>query len=144
MNFEVGDRVVYNPNLPNLADNTNRPRNRGTVAAVDNNYVSLRFDTGRIHRILKRSVSHFSESPKGMRNAHKRRFANTLRNIPNAREGMEARRLWNNKVNQPFVGGPGLDYAAHWPKTVNPNRTTSRTKFPPKRKSKKTRKFNQP
>jgi len=147
MNFEVGDRVVYNPNLPDLAPNTNRPHNVGTVVGVDDNYVRLKFNSHNENeeglRILKYAVKHFSQSPKGMRNAHKKTFANTLRNIPTAREGMEARRVWNNKVGLPYKSGPGLDYAAQWPLTVNPNRTTSRSKNltrKNKRKSNKSRK----
>jgi hypothetical protein len=135
MNFEVGDRVVYNPNIPDLAPNTNRPRNVGTVSRVNNDYVWLRFDNDVERQILKSSISHFSQSPKGMRNAHKITFRNTLRNIPRAREGMEARRVWNDRVGLPFTGGPGrsqrnleYSYLLHWPRTVNPNRTTSRAR----------------
>jgi hypothetical protein len=51
---------------------------------------------------------------------------NTLKNIPRAREGMEARKVWNTQVNLPFNSGPGRNYAAHWPKTVAPNRPNSR------------------
>jgi len=53
-------------------------------------------------------------------------FRKTLKNIPYAREGMEARKIWNTKVNLPFTSGPGRNYASQWPRTVAPNRYNSR------------------
>lgn len=50
-----------------------------------------------------------------------------LADIPRAREGMEARKVWDLLVNLPFLDGPGLKYfATHFPKTVDPERRTSR------------------
>jgi len=47
--------------------------------------------------------------------------------ILEAREGMEARKVWDLRVNLPFLDGPGLKYfAAHFPKTVDPERRTYR------------------
>ena len=50
-----------------------------------------------------------------------------LASIPEAREGMEARKVWDVCVNLPILYGPGQKYfAAHFPKTVDPERRTSR------------------
>jgi hypothetical protein len=57
---------------------------------------------------------------------NKDKFKNTLKNIPMAPEGMAARMAWNERVNLPFNSGPGRNFAAHWPKTVAPNRPNSR------------------
>ena len=50
----------------------------------------------------------------------------TLENIPNAVEGKEARKVWDKRVELPFLYGPGGIFARYWPKTVNPERTTLR------------------
>jgi hypothetical protein len=57
---------------------------------------------------------------------NKEKFKNTLKNIPMAPEGMAARMAWNERVNLPFNSGPGRNFAAHWPKTVAPNRPNTR------------------
>ena len=54
----------------------------------------------------------------------KRKFV--LANIPRAREGMEARKVWDERVGLPFNYGPGYAIAEHYPKTVDPERKASR------------------
>lgn len=131
--FEIGDRVVYNPNTPNLLPNTERPKHVGTIVDIDPNYLHIKFNRNtydpmsRPTRILPNAVTHYSKSNKGIRKTHANTFRNTLRNIPRAREGMEARKVWNTYVNLPFMNGPGRnEYASYWPKTVAPNRPNSR------------------
>jgi len=131
--FEIGDRVVYNPNTQNLLPNTQRPRNVGTIVDIDPNYLHIKFNRNMYDpmsmpiRILPSAVTHYSQSNKGIRKRHANTFRNTLQNIPRAREGMEARKVWNTYVNLPFMNGPGRnEYASYWPKTVAPNRPNSR------------------
>ena len=125
--FEIGDVVVYNPNIPNLAPNTKRYRDIGVITDIDDNYLHITFEeSGNTHRILPWAISHFSQTNKGRRSTHRRRFRNTLQNIPRAREGMEARKVWNERVNLPFEEGPGRNFASAWPRTVDPNRRASR------------------
>ena len=62
---------------------------------------------------------------------HKETFINTLNDISSAREGLEARKVWDLYVNLPFKSGPGMAYAKSWPKTINPDRTYSRIKTRP-------------
>lgn len=68
--FEVGDRVVYNPNIPGLAPNTDPARagDIGTVSAVTKDYVTITFDNGfqnNISRFFPGDVTHYSQSNKG-------------------------------------------------------------------------------
>jgi len=62
---------------------------------------------------------------------HKEIFISTINDISGAREGLEARKIWDLYVNLPFKGGPGTLYAKAWPTTVNPDRTYSRIKSRP-------------
>jgi hypothetical protein len=123
--IEVGDRVVYNPNLSNLEPNTERPRNVGIVINI-NDYVHVRFNNGEIRRILPNALTHYSQSNKARHKTHKNKFKIVLDNIPRAREGMEARKVWNTHINLPFVSGPGKNFAKSWPEVVAPNRASSR------------------
>ena len=95
--FEVGDRVVYNPKDPGLAPNTARPRDIGIVTAVTDDYVSIRFDTGRQNNIPRDFVTHYSQSKMGRHLSHRRRV---LANIPNAVNRRNANALLRNRMNQ--------------------------------------------
>jgi len=64
-------------------------------------------------------------------------FRNVVANIPHAREGMEARKVWNNRVGLPYTSGPGRNFAAGWPRTVAPNRTASKIRNEKARKTRK-------
>lgn len=136
--FEVGDTVVANPYVENLPPNTNRPWNVGTITAINNNYAHVsRPGRAGVHRIRYtpmnnfpgyKALTHYSQSNKGLRSAHRNKFANTLKNIPKAREGMEARSIWNSRVNLPFKNGPGRNFLKFLdsPNVVDPEKHTSR------------------
>jgi hypothetical protein len=50
--FEIGNRVVYNPSIPNLKPNTERPRDVGVITDIDNKYLHITFDrSGNTHHI---------------------------------------------------------------------------------------------
>ena len=66
-----------------------------------------------------------------------RGLGNVVANIPRAREGMEARKVWNNRVGLPYTSGPGRNFAAGWPRTVAPNRTASKIRNERTRKNRK-------
>lgn len=44
IDFQLDDRVVYNPNMVNLLPAEERPYDHGTVIAIDENYVTVKFD----------------------------------------------------------------------------------------------------
>jgi len=49
--------------------------------------------------------------------------------VPEAVEGMEARKVWDKRVNLPFQNGPGVEhFTPFWPKTKNPERRESRVR----------------
>jgi len=50
-----------------------------------------------------------------------------LKEIPAAREGMCARKVWDTVINLPFLYGPGeTHFGSYWPNVVDPERCTSR------------------
>ena len=133
MSFEVGDQVAYNPRNNGLLPNVKRPDHVGIITAIDNNYATVKFpsNTRRIayaphFRNGYKALTHYSGSAKGLRNSHRKKYRNVLANIPTAREGMEARKVWNKRVNLPFKYGPGSLFAKYYPATVDPERSTSR------------------
>lgn len=130
MSFEVGDQVAYNPRINGLLPNVKRPHNVGIITAIDNNYATVKFprSTRRIFAPKNgyKALTHYSGSAKGLRNSHRNKYRSVLANIPMAREGMEARRVWDERVNLPFKYGPGSLFSEYYPKTVDPERTTSR------------------
>jgi hypothetical protein len=44
IDFQLGDRVVYNPNMVDLLPAEERPQDHGTVIAIDENYITVKFD----------------------------------------------------------------------------------------------------
>jgi len=44
IDFQLGDRVVYNPNMADLLPVEERPYDHGTVIAIDENYITVKFD----------------------------------------------------------------------------------------------------
>jgi len=44
IDFQLGDRVVYNPNKTDLLPVEERPHDHGTVIAIDNDYITVKFD----------------------------------------------------------------------------------------------------
>jgi len=44
IDFQLGDRVVYNPNTEDLLPAEERPHDHGTVIAIDEHYITVKFD----------------------------------------------------------------------------------------------------
>lgn len=44
IDFQLGDRVVYIPNVVDLLPVDQRPHDHGTVIAIDNHYITVKFD----------------------------------------------------------------------------------------------------
>jgi hypothetical protein len=44
IDFQLGDRVVYNPNMTDLLPVEERPHDHGTVIGIDNHYITIKFD----------------------------------------------------------------------------------------------------
>jgi len=51
IDFQLGDRVVYNPNMVDLLPVEERPHDHGTVIAIDENYITVKFD--HVHYVGK-------------------------------------------------------------------------------------------
>jgi len=139
--YELYRAVVRNPRFPNTSPvfdasyyDVRRWRSETTSYTANNvvlsYYIELLAESSgtptdkEIEEFKKTMYEIYIEEIEKLLN--KEKFKNTLKNIPRAREGMEARKVWNTQVNLPFNSGPGRNYAAHWPKTVAPNRPNSR------------------
>ena len=75
MNFEVGDEVVYNPNISPLPHIKERPWDLGKVRKIKNGYIyfeSYHWGPNEIHRIGPDSMSHSQSSPKYIRSVYKK------------------------------------------------------------------------
>ena len=132
--WETGDRVVFDPLGEENIENGNEPR-RGMLGTISDQgryrshvHMPVRFNRypDSVSNVPVWNIKIDPQSTKGRRKIHRRRFRNTLQNIPRAREGMEARKVWNQRVNLPFNDGPGRNFASAWPRTVDPNRKASR------------------
>jgi len=51
IDFQLGDRVVYNPNMEDLLPAEERPQDHGTVIAIDDHYITVKFD--HVHYVGK-------------------------------------------------------------------------------------------
>jgi hypothetical protein len=51
IDFQLGDRVVYNPNMVDLLPAEERPQDHGTVIAIDDHYITVKFD--HVHYVGK-------------------------------------------------------------------------------------------
>ena len=59
IDFQLGDRVVYNPNTENLLPAEERPYDHGTVIAIDDHYVTVKLDySGSELKILPAGLCH--------------------------------------------------------------------------------------
>jgi len=58
IDFQLGDRVVYNPTMVDLLPAEERPHDHGTVIAIDEHYVTVKFDhSGSQLKILPWGIS---------------------------------------------------------------------------------------
>ena len=51
IDFQLGDRVVYNPNTEDLLPAEERSQDHGTVIAIDVHYITVKFD--HVHYVAK-------------------------------------------------------------------------------------------
>jgi len=51
IDFQLDDRVVYNPNMVDLLPAEERPYDHGTVIAIDAHYITVKFD--HVHYVAK-------------------------------------------------------------------------------------------
>ena len=139
--YELYRAVVRNPSFPNTSPvfdasyyDVRRWRS-GTTSYTANNvalghYIELLAESSgsltdkEIEEFKKTMYEIYIQEIEKL--LHKEKFKNTLKNIPRAPEGLAARGVLNTYVNLPFNSGPGRNFAAHWPKTVAPNRPNSR------------------
>jgi hypothetical protein len=70
MIFEVGDEVIYNPNISPLPHIKERPWDLGKVRKIKNGYIyfeSYHWGPNEIHRICPDAMSYSPSSPKYIR-----------------------------------------------------------------------------
>jgi hypothetical protein len=79
MDFAVGDKVVYNPNVPDLQPPKFRPREHAKIIKIDSHYLYLLFYNADNHRskILKESITYLPYTEKWLRQC----FSPVLTNI---------------------------------------------------------------
>lgn len=88
--FEIGDEVVYNPQITPLPSARERKRDWGTVVYIDNNYIHIKHcDDGccrGIHKVLPEAVSHFPRSWEQIKKRHKKMFSQALFSLKERKE----------------------------------------------------------
>lgn len=79
MDFAVGDKVVYNPNVPNLQPPQFRRRDHARIIKMDSHYLYLLFYNSVNHRskILKDAITYLPYTEKWLRQC----FSQVLTNI---------------------------------------------------------------
>ena len=84
--FEIGDEVVYNPQITPLPSARERKRDQGIVVYIDNNYIHIKHCDGCdswIHKVLPEGVSHFPRSLEQIKKRHKKMFSQALFSLNN-------------------------------------------------------------
>ncbi len=72
MNFEIGDPIVYNPNLDILSHPLRRPSDWGIVIGLKPDYIHMKFnDSDAIYHILPSAITHHPHSPKYIKHLFK-------------------------------------------------------------------------
>ena len=60
-NFQIGDNVVYNPDINPLPPAKDRPWDHGVIIAMDEYYATIRFDESKNeYKIMFYGISHLS------------------------------------------------------------------------------------
>ena len=79
MDFAVGDKVVYNPNVPDLLPPQFRLRDHARIIKMDSDYLYLLFYNADNHRskIIKDCITYLPYTEKWLR----QRFSQVLSNI---------------------------------------------------------------
>lgn len=96
MDFELGDLIVYTPNMANLPPPSRRSSDWGHVVGWILDYIIIKFiQSQAVHRILRSSITHHPNSQKYI----KALFTPCLSAIQAAVEAREARQLILQKTN---------------------------------------------
>ena len=82
--FEVGDEVVYTPNMPDLPPPSKRPHDWGICIHITEHYATVLFKNEYSSDILFEGITHHPLSPKAIR-------ANMRRVFPGIRGAVEGR-----------------------------------------------------
>ena len=87
--FEIGDEVVYNPQITPLPSARERKRDWGTVVYTDNYYIHIkRCGDGcnsLIQKVLPEAVSHFPRWEQ-IKKRHKKMFSQALFSLKERKE----------------------------------------------------------
>lgn len=63
-NFQIGDNVIYNPDINPLPPAKDRPWDHGVIVAMDEHYATVRFTESKNERkILFYGISYFIPEP---------------------------------------------------------------------------------
>lgn len=63
-NFQIGDNVIYNPDINPLPPAKDRPRDHAVIIAMDEKYATVRFNESKAeHKILFCGISYFISEP---------------------------------------------------------------------------------
>ena len=90
MDFEIGDLVIYSPNIQGLESYKRRKRDYGIVCGLKNDYIIFQFtNSNSKYDILKAAISHAPYSPKAIKAA----FGPCLQGIKELVSAREARRV---------------------------------------------------
>ena len=83
--FEIGDEVVYNPNIVPLPKAKERPRDWGRVVKIDSHvHIKTSSDSDiELRVVLPYAVSHFPRSWENIKRRHKKLFSKVLACIEN-------------------------------------------------------------
>ena len=95
MNFEIGDVIVYTPNLDNLSHPLRRPSDWGIVIGLIPDYIRMKFsDSEAIYHVLPSAITHHPYSPKYIKQLFKPCFSE----FKEALESREARQVMLQKT----------------------------------------------
>jgi hypothetical protein len=104
MDFVKGDRVVYNPILPDLLPARHRPRDWGIIDEISENYLYVIFEHANYRgQIIKTFCTHAPTSQK----YYKKIFDNILKNIKSIVSNLEKLRLqkmYKNCLDEILLG----------------------------------------
>jgi hypothetical protein len=95
MNFEIGDLIVYTPNIDKLAPPLTRSPDWGIVIKLKPDYIVMKFnDSDAIYHILPQAITHHPHSPKYI----KQQLRQCFPEFKEALECREARQVMLQKI----------------------------------------------
>jgi hypothetical protein len=76
--FEIGDEVVYNPNIVDLPPAKARPHDCGRVTYIDSHIHIKIYDSDSTLKVLPYAVKHFPRSWENIKRRHKKLLSKVL------------------------------------------------------------------